>query len=653
MAIRDISRNKFNFIIGYKIEFFYIIKMAELKNAGVPKPPPPTDGPAFSYAPLVTRLTNKKIRKLKSQVEREMNVLTPMPMPMLLPPLTKKTRKRGKRRGNTTVYDLMECDAVPTTESTSIVVRRSKRKVYRVNLAQLEYVMLECFRTNNYEIKDNPWYDYSYNVFLAARRRDFTLCCIKKYLVIMKIDLYYGPDVEHRIDYEIDVSGILLQGTNLHVLHEHTEIMQWLNGVIKIKSGTHLPCVTKTCPGALEYSRQFGRNQVTCNICTIEQCTVCQCEYTAHRDLSCTDYKLKQRDEELSCSYTLKGLIEGKIQPCPACNAMTERIDGCNSIICSNRQCRNYWCWACGMGDLQRIYPNNRHDHYNPHSNQMIRSGGIQCPASIRDDDRDNYYAKCTDQVIARNQRLFAKQLDAYRLSANANQPLTIAEASIVKTMLDEINHVQAKYIVDLEVAECEFTEYSAVVLASPRDIADQLRPGLDHRRKKLQQLLSGEIIFQTQPNTIADVMLKSDAIIKRCDQELKDHLELKDQEIKDLDISDQDFPDVINAIVTLHLKLMSMVKDSLELREKCHIDCLIILMHARQHLVNEATAFKPDFDLSINNLNALASKQLIDEHAAEVAAEEVEAKLKQAEAELDAEAEAIDVFGLSDDDSD
>ena len=62
--------------------------------------------------------------------------------------------------------------------------------------------------------------------------------------------------------------------------------------------------------------------------CLVEKGAICQVEIEKER-FYCSEHS--------ACTF----------QECPHCNVMTERIDGCNYVVCKNNSCRGSWCFLC------------------------------------------------------------------------------------------------------------------------------------------------------------------------------------------------------------------------------------------------------------------------------------------------------------------
>jgi len=68
--------------------------------------------------------------------------------------------------------------------------------------------------------------------------------------------------------------------------------------------------------------------------------------------------------------------IKANTRPCPKCKAPIEKNDGCNHMICSNRNCRHEFCWIC-------------REDWKLHTTE---TGGFFRCNRWQDDDKHNFY---------------------------------------------------------------------------------------------------------------------------------------------------------------------------------------------------------------------------------------------------------------------
>ncbi|KAK7962118.1 uncharacterized protein PG986_002943 [Apiospora aurea] len=105
-------------------------------------------------------------------------------------------------------------------------------------------------------------------------------------------------------------------------------------------SGSRVYCHRRECNA---YIPTEDRTDTAGWCWTCEADTCLTCRQAAH-DGAC-DEELLQRSKEADETLLRLAEEEGWTQ-CPACNAMTERIDGCNFMTCLCGQC---FCYKCGI----------------------------------------------------------------------------------------------------------------------------------------------------------------------------------------------------------------------------------------------------------------------------------------------------------------
>lgn len=76
--------------------------------------------------------------------------------------------------------------------------------------------------------------------------------------------------------------------------------------------------------------------------------------------------------------------IDEHSKRCPKCHAPTERIDGCNKMLCS--KCRTNWCWLC----TRAISDTNPYNHFNSKGTECFNQlfAGTEEPDT---DDDENW----------------------------------------------------------------------------------------------------------------------------------------------------------------------------------------------------------------------------------------------------------------------
>lgn len=259
---------------------------------------------------------------------------------------------QGKKRANIK-YNPVALE--PTKEDALLVYSTRKYKLV---------VFKDCFvnvsinkiRDKKYEIVDNK------NIFsnrgilehLKNKCGDKTIHAGQyKFLVDMPVSWGSGPDACNV--RRIDILGVRESRKSNPVYESVPELKLLVDGLIKIRKGLAVPCINGACCGVVAKNPPIS----TCTVCNTKQCTNCLCDWEAHKDMTCVQYRLKQLDVKLDCRI-IKKLRSGKAQPCPNCLVLVEKNQGCNKIRCT---CGDTWCWACGVGKLDK---DNRDpaDHY-------------------------------------------------------------------------------------------------------------------------------------------------------------------------------------------------------------------------------------------------------------------------------------------------
>jgi RanBP-type and C3HC4-type zinc finger-containing protein 1 len=140
-----------------------------------------------------------------------------------------------------------------------------------------------------------------------------------------------------------------LQDRELRSFLEPDEYQKFLNRSLQaaestIKNSVH--CLTADCPG---WCIKEGINLVefTCPVCYKTNCLNCN---AIHESRTCdeylqsiTKYTVTQADR-MSKLEIDRLLVENKAMLCPGCEALIEKISGCDGMFCSN--CKTELCWA-------------------------------------------------------------------------------------------------------------------------------------------------------------------------------------------------------------------------------------------------------------------------------------------------------------------
>lgn len=111
----------------------------------------------------------------------------------------------------------------------------------------------------------------------------------------------------------------------------------------------HGKCINATCNGLINYKWR-------CGICDLSVCNVCYCS---------NDESHVCKKEDLKTMRLLKEIS----RPCPNCNQMIEKIEGCNQMWCTN--CHIFFNWLNGS-----IIKKTRYVH-NPEYVEWLKQKGL------------------------------------------------------------------------------------------------------------------------------------------------------------------------------------------------------------------------------------------------------------------------------------
>ncbi|KAJ3270436.1 E3 ubiquitin-protein ligase rnf14, partial [Borealophlyctis nickersoniae] len=130
---------------------------------------------------------------------------------------------------------------------------------------------------------------------------------------------------------------------------------------------TYMQCTSPTC-GAILFidpttTADHHDGLVQCPICYHAWCLTCNAD-TIHAGLTCAEYKSRQqlslvKRNELDADRTFDQFLAlRKWTRCPRCATPSEKIDGCNKVVCGG--CQKPFCYRCGK-ELKR---KSAYDHY-------------------------------------------------------------------------------------------------------------------------------------------------------------------------------------------------------------------------------------------------------------------------------------------------
>lgn len=116
-------------------------------------------------------------------------------------------------------------------------------------------------------------------------------------------------------------------------------------------STQYFPCPTIDCPQLWNVNshKDPSRRITQCSTCLICICMACKVE--EHTGMTCAEYQRSRAyhaaERDMATWRATRGAA---IKTCPSCGCITERIDGCPHIHCT--QCNAHWCWEC-----RRVFP--------------------------------------------------------------------------------------------------------------------------------------------------------------------------------------------------------------------------------------------------------------------------------------------------------
>jgi IBR domain, a half RING-finger domain len=116
-------------------------------------------------------------------------------------------------------------------------------------------------------------------------------------------------------------------------------------------------CPTPDCSQIYRVFTESG--EFSCPTCHQFTCT--SCGTSSHEGLTCSEHK------EWSAAGIIdfqKWMDENAFKPCPQCDTLIEKSDGCNHMTC--RGCSTSFCWIClGIFDHDKIYDHMNTKHGN------------------------------------------------------------------------------------------------------------------------------------------------------------------------------------------------------------------------------------------------------------------------------------------------
>ncbi|KAG0704179.1 hypothetical protein DFH29DRAFT_981610 [Suillus ampliporus] len=151
------------------------------------------------------------------------------------------------------------------------------------------------------------------------------------------------------------------------------------NRLLEVVFNAHIsrhPQEFKYCktPDCNQIYRSTGPNTTIvgqCPSCFSNICT--SCHEDVHDGMSCAEYKrtgrLAEEERQTEAWIAAQG---GRVKKCPSCQALIEKIDGCNHMTC--KLCQSHICWRCmGIFTVDTIYTHMRNVHGTIHDENPVQ----------------------------------------------------------------------------------------------------------------------------------------------------------------------------------------------------------------------------------------------------------------------------------------
>lgn len=140
------------------------------------------------------------------------------------------------------------------------------------------------------------------------------------------------------------------------LLSQHFQHLAWIQaGRVGIK------CGQEGCRGIVQVDGWLPRPcALACpgEGCSMRYCGRCRMPWGSSDEHQCADLQ--------------------QVRFCPGCAVATERISGCNAMVCGNPSCRSSWCWECGC--LRSLHGCGHFVCKNPRDPQGRALGGAPAP---------------------------------------------------------------------------------------------------------------------------------------------------------------------------------------------------------------------------------------------------------------------------------
>eukprot|EP01125_Pyxidicula_operculata_P017651 TRINITY_DN620_c0_g1_i1.p1 TRINITY_DN620_c0_g1~~TRINITY_DN620_c0_g1_i1.p1 ORF type:complete len:317 (+),score=21.11 TRINITY_DN620_c0_g1_i1:215-1165(+) len=101
-------------------------------------------------------------------------------------------------------------------------------------------------------------------------------------------------------------------------------------------------CTKPDCKGEAEV--EPPNVQFICPECHYSYCVNCEVEWHP-KGVTCESYQKWKVDNGLTEDHIADMVKKGLFKFCPVCKTPSEKISGCNFVVC--RLCQTKWCWVC------------------------------------------------------------------------------------------------------------------------------------------------------------------------------------------------------------------------------------------------------------------------------------------------------------------
>lgn len=331
-------------------------------------------------------------------------------------------KRRSKQHSNQKVFDHIIYDSVDIKEEKNewMPIKRSRRRVYRVNKQMFTRQVSDALRSGKFVIKHNYLWDNSQELAIKKyikRSKKYTVHSGKYKLLVKVLVVYGSKECDVVPEYQVDICGVREYGVYKPFVYTIPELAIMVNYYLLTRAGTHTGCLSATCYGVFSCDL-FRGVPVPCSECKLEQCLRCNVEWAVHGYISCETFQHRKAMKEIKDPVVLNGLFNGTIQACPQCYSFIEKDGGCNKITCST--CGEYWCWACGEGGLRHRWY-HPYDHYveNPTRHKGKSGNEKRCPVG------GEFSPVINQNLIERNIKAYPDRYKIWLEQTSQTKPLT------------------------------------------------------------------------------------------------------------------------------------------------------------------------------------------------------------------------------------